>query len=566
MVDKKTKFRARKLDYGRSLKVIDAEELLGIGGEGEGEALMDGSPLRTAPLVSTGVDKEEEEEEHLQEALMRALVVPKTQSYVIPTPHVEEIRAHDWEPLYPTVAKKRKTEEPLVMLAEGYCADEEDMRIAQDLSLPIDTLERLYENWEKGQMNEKLEHSGVEQSGVSENVLETVHAKWQEKRQNGRLVLGSLKHEDLDKIGADPYVCFRRRELKLPRKTRRSDAQCVEKLRKMRYELEALTSGLEMLVRRDEWRRSGLEVEAELFLAYRQLRPEERTRVPAYRTAISRRASERENNRRKLIQMTPSAGSTHPLHKPYYPSVDVSSLIIQEIESLMGRIKLPSLSDDDDEYDDDEREYYARGSKVQARIRKGRAGRILVERRQQRNQQFLPFSTGAPAPLFSSTTATLAAPITTSSVLSLKECAQLNNAAVGNYNQHYLAASNGLLMPYSFFHWVSLSNEHGLAPNNNNSSSNNHKTTANSAVGNSPNKKQKTGALTTTKLTTGGSNNITVKVKTRSSIEGSADSGSSSPYQPLPPTQQPAQAHFTPTGLHRNTNNNNANAAGGNKT
>lgn len=558
MVDKKTKFRARKLDYARSLKVIDVEEL----GEEAGESLLDGSPVRTAPLVSTGVDKEEEEEEHLQAALSSALVVPKAQSYVIPTPHVEELKYNEWESLYPVISKKKKAEDhgAISSLLDGYCADEEDLKFSQELSLPIDSLEKLFEFWEDASQRLSIKSIAASSASerfpnISDRILDSAHKKWLEKKQANRLMIGSLKHEDLDKIGADPYVCFRRRELKLPRKTRRSDAQCVEKLRKMRFELESLSTGLEMLVRRDEWRRSSLEAEAELFLQYLQLRPEEKAKVPPYKTAISRRATEKENNRRLLkLNFSSTSTSTNPFHKAYFPAGEVSGQIVQEIESLIGRIKLPCL-----ETEDETQSGYRAFGRVPARIRQGRSGRILVDRmegeedQQRRPHQFLPSAAGASAIISG-------LPLPT---LNLKECAQLNNAAVGNYNQHYLSSSNGIIMPYSFFGWVSLSNEHNLAPSADRKSSGNNS----GGGGNSPNKKQKTNATAISSSSTklAASNNITVKVKARTSLEGNeGNSGSSSPYQ------QPSQAsvssgagvtHFTPTGLHRT---NHADTGGGN--
>ena len=563
MVDKKTKFRARKLDYTRTLKVLDVEDL----GDEVGESLMDGSPVRTAPLMSTGVDKEEEEEEHLQAALSAALVVPKSQSYVIPTPHVEELKSIEWESLYPAIGKKKKGEEQMaISLLDGYCADEEDVAFSQELALTIDTLEKLFEFWEEASQRLSAKSIPASSAGerfpsISTSILERAHAKWVEKKQASRLMIGSLKHEDLDKIGADPYVCFRRRELKLPRKTRRSDAQCVDKLRKMRFELETLSSGLEMLTRRDEWRRMSLQVEAELFQQYRQLTVEERTKLPPFKSATSRRATEKENNRR-LLKLNLSVASTNPFQKPYFPPGELSAQIVNEIESLLGRMKLPMVDDEEAT-----QEAYKPFKGVQARMRRGRAGRILIDRAEVEDQQelFLPLPSARSRNKGAASSIQPTGGGKHPPSLSLKECAQLNNAAVGNYNQHYLTSSSGLVMPYSFFGWVSLSSEHNLMPSDR----------SNKNGGNSPSKRQKTSAgggatsaplNSSTKLAAG--NNITVKVKTRTSLESSGDSGDSSPYQ------QPSQAsvssgagvtHFTPIGLHRGKPSSEG-GGGGNKT
>ena len=52
---------------------------------------------------------------------------------------------------------------------------------------------------------------------TTESELESWHTYWREKRrQNHCSLVPSLKFEDVGKIGSDPYVCFRRRELKQP--------------------------------------------------------------------------------------------------------------------------------------------------------------------------------------------------------------------------------------------------------------------------------------------------------------------------------------------------------------
>lgn len=64
---------------------------------------------------------------------------------------------------------------------------------------------------------------------------------------------------------ADPYVCFRRRELRQIRKTRNRDAQSAEKLRKLRLELETARGVLLMVKRREVLRKESLEIDRLLF-------------------------------------------------------------------------------------------------------------------------------------------------------------------------------------------------------------------------------------------------------------------------------------------------------------
>lgn len=64
---------------------------------------------------------------------------------------------------------------------------------------------------------------------------------------------------------SDPYLCFRRRESKPIRKTRRTDQQSIEKLRKLRMEMESARSLLEMVSRREKVRKESLVLEHMIF-------------------------------------------------------------------------------------------------------------------------------------------------------------------------------------------------------------------------------------------------------------------------------------------------------------
>ena len=63
----------------------------------------------------------------------------------------------------------------------------------------------------------------------------------------------------------DPYICFRRRETKPVRKTRRTDQQSLERLRKLRSEMEMARNLLEMVLRREKIRKESLVLEHAVF-------------------------------------------------------------------------------------------------------------------------------------------------------------------------------------------------------------------------------------------------------------------------------------------------------------
>lgn len=64
---------------------------------------------------------------------------------------------------------------------------------------------------------------------------------------------------------SDPYVCFRRREVRQVRKTRGRDAHSAEKLKKLRKELEESRQIMALIRQREITKREQLAVERQLF-------------------------------------------------------------------------------------------------------------------------------------------------------------------------------------------------------------------------------------------------------------------------------------------------------------
>ena len=81
----------------------------------------------------------------------------------------------------------------------------------------------------------------------------------------------------------DPYVCFRRREVRQVRKTRGRDAQSVEKLRKLRKELEEARALVALVRQREVTKREQLAVDRELFEQRASLRQLKRNLPDQYK-------------------------------------------------------------------------------------------------------------------------------------------------------------------------------------------------------------------------------------------------------------------------------------------
>lgn len=95
-----------------------------------------------------------------------------------------------------------------------------------------------------------------------------IYDHWKERRlqSGGKPITPSLRFDETGiRNDTDPYVCFRRRETKPVRKTRRTDQQSLEKLRKLRAEMETARNLLEMVLRREKMRKESLALEHTIF-------------------------------------------------------------------------------------------------------------------------------------------------------------------------------------------------------------------------------------------------------------------------------------------------------------
>ena len=95
-----------------------------------------------------------------------------------------------------------------------------------------------------------------------------IYPHWKSRRtesQNHPL-MPTLKFErNVDTDEQDPYVCFRRREVRQARKTRGRDAQIVEKLKKLRQELEEGRRLMHLVKQREMFRKEQISLERSIF-------------------------------------------------------------------------------------------------------------------------------------------------------------------------------------------------------------------------------------------------------------------------------------------------------------
>lgn len=116
-------------------------------------------------------------------------------------------------------------------------------------------------------------------------VAKAIYAHWREQKfiSGGKSIVPSLKvplfrpfprqpyssamqsERDSEKDDGDPYVCFRRREVRQVRKTRRTDAQSTDKLKKIRQEFETARGLVKDVLQREVMRRISFQLEKQIF-------------------------------------------------------------------------------------------------------------------------------------------------------------------------------------------------------------------------------------------------------------------------------------------------------------
>ena len=96
---------------------------------------------------------------------------------------------------------------------------------------------------------------------------QAIYPHWKERRtaRAGVQITPTLRVEEAEKDDADPYVCFRRREVRQVRKTRRSDQQSTEKLRQLRLDIYRLRDLVDMVTKREKLKLDQLQIDTKLF-------------------------------------------------------------------------------------------------------------------------------------------------------------------------------------------------------------------------------------------------------------------------------------------------------------
>lgn len=284
-----SRMRQRKLNTRAALQIIREDDLL--------EA--DDDLPRVLSGLDSGVEKAEQNEHHLQAALsasQAAVIGGKVAQIYIPTPDAVQ-SSLQYDKLYTLTYAQPATYVRFSSTVEDcagcpYDMDEEDQIFLRSMNKKKNASTQCSEDQFEEIMNcfeetaqVKQPYAAVDSPPVlSYDEIESsmddylddharpftreIYEHWKTRRlaaSNKTLITGLKFETGADTDDADPYVCFRRREVRQIRKTRGRDAHSAEKLKKLRKELEESREIMAMIRQREITKREQLAVERQLF-------------------------------------------------------------------------------------------------------------------------------------------------------------------------------------------------------------------------------------------------------------------------------------------------------------
>jgi len=305
------RFRQRKLNVKTQLQVLREDQL---------DDDVDQSIVPeegTVQKIETGVEKLEEKEHHLQviiNATQKSAVGGHVAQLYIPTPEAVKSKVVQYDQLYPprfqqpaTYIRFSSTVEDCIGCPYNMSAEDDAWLTAYNAKSSSDAGKQCSEDCFEQVMYffEETSHirqpfaavdntpilSYAEMASTFDDTIDAdgrhfapdIYEYWstQRQKQGNVPLVARLKTLKMDAAqesdDSDPYVCFRRREVRQVRKTRGRDAQIADKLKKLRKELEDARQLLDFVKRRELGRRDDLALSKQIFEQRTQVRELKRT-------------------------------------------------------------------------------------------------------------------------------------------------------------------------------------------------------------------------------------------------------------------------------------------------
>ncbi|RCN49497.1 hypothetical protein ANCCAN_04438 [Ancylostoma caninum] len=283
----KLSFRARNLDANKAMCVFFASEL---------PDLSECAPIaRAVAQMPTGMEKEEEMESHLQDAILAQQASTsgvRVDNHVIPTPKVFPVEANRYDEIYPVQPPPPKNN--LIKVQAWLALDKEEAEydvdsedecwLAERPHIDPRALERIFDTLEAKSSDNNICLPDTARSALlafDEAIVDDVYDYWLAKREKSTTVrslqlgVGGLiprvrtECRKDQQGGVNPYVAFRRRAEKMQtRKNRKNDEDSYEKVLKLGHDLRKTVTLFDMVKRREKTKIALIDLDSEI-LAHR---------------------------------------------------------------------------------------------------------------------------------------------------------------------------------------------------------------------------------------------------------------------------------------------------------
>ncbi|KAL8945340.1 MAG: hypothetical protein Q9211_000110 [Gyalolechia sp. 1 TL-2023] len=351
------RFRQRKLTTKQALQILREDQIDAVDEDGQ----------RNVPKVETGVEKGEEIEHHLQAALsasQAAAVGGKVAQIYIPTPDTIQSTIH-YDTLYPLTFPQPATYIRFSSTVEDCCGCSYDMDDEDDLFLKSlnkrDASTMCSETQFEEVMNfceetaqTKQPYAAVDNSPVltyeeiedafdesfdapAKVFSKEIYEHWKSRRLkvgNCSLAANLKLETGAETDDSDPYVCFRRREVRQVRKTRGRDAHSAEKLKKLRKELEEARQIMSLIRQREIMKREQLAIDKQLFEQRSNLRQVKRNLPDQYKEGDEELLINQKPQKKKSTDLSTQRPTAQQLRLPQRPDgrfADVDLLHLQDM-------------------------------------------------------------------------------------------------------------------------------------------------------------------------------------------------------------------------------------------
>ncbi|XP_021962827.1 enhancer of polycomb homolog 1 isoform X2 [Folsomia candida] len=259
----KLSFRARALDASKALPIYHSTEIP----DSADCSLIN----RAVPQMPTGMEKEEEAEHHLQQAIVSGTVIPTPEVFLIDNTGY-------YNKFYPESYKLPRQliyMQPFSMETDipDYDMDSEDENWVTSqsgkLELNPEKFEEMMDRLEKGSGQTVVTLQEAKALiKEDDDLIIAVYDYWLNKRLKiQQPLIPHVRTEARHGIANhNPYIAFRRRTEKMQtRKNRKNDESSYEKMLKLRRDLTRAVNLLEMVKKREKSKRELLHLTIEVF-------------------------------------------------------------------------------------------------------------------------------------------------------------------------------------------------------------------------------------------------------------------------------------------------------------